>query len=95
MASHALRTIMLKVNGKEVVIDPRTLTGKERQRMKLTLAALDYTADDDDALYATIWVVMTRTDPTLTFDAVLDAVTIGDIESAVDWQGEALDSPEA
>jgi hypothetical protein len=85
--------IQLKVNGEVVVIDPRTLTGRERQKMKRAIAAIDYEPDDADALYITIWIVMSRTDPNLTLDEVLDAVTIGDLERAETASGD--DSPEA
>ena len=74
--------VKVTVNGEEVVIDPMTFTGRERQRMRSVLAKLDYEADGGDVMFASIWVVLARTDPTVTFDDVLDSVTMADIAGA-------------
>jgi hypothetical protein len=76
--------LALMVNDEQVTIDQRTLTMKERQVMKAALAKLDYEPDDMDALTATIWVVMRRTDPALTFDEVCEAITLESLADATE-----------
>ena len=80
------------VNGVPVTIDQRTLTMSERQAVKRELAKLDYEADDLDALCATIWVVMRRTDTALTFTDVCDSLTLESLTEAT--EGDPT-SPEA
>lgn len=74
--------VTLNVNGEPVTIDQRTLTMSERQAVKRELAKLDYEADDLDALCATIWVVMRRTDAALTFVDVCDSLTLESLSDA-------------
>lgn len=74
--------VTLNVNGSPVTIDQRTLTMSERQAIKREIAKLDYEPDDLDALCATIWVVMRRTDPALTFADVCDSLTLEDLSEA-------------
>lgn len=74
--------VTLNVNGSPVTIDQRTLTMSERQAVKRELAKLDYEADDLDALCATIWVVMRRTDAALTFTEVCDSLTLESLSEA-------------
>ncbi len=83
------------VNGEDVFIDPATLTGTERQLMKRALAGLGYEPDGTDALYASIWVVMRRTDPALTFENVCDAVTFSVLADATKVDQSEDDSPQA
>jgi len=92
-SSEAVRVL---VNGEAVVVDPSTLTGRERQLMKRALAtSIEGEPDALDGLYAGLWVTMRRTDETLTFDEVLDAVTIGDLNAAEKVASGDDDSPEA
>lgn len=88
-------TFKVNVGGEEVIVDPNTFTGKERQLMKRELATLGYEADGEDRTYASIWLTMRRVNPLLTFDDVLEKVTALDyLESATVDAGED-DSPEA
>jgi IMP cyclohydrolase len=89
--SAATPVVVLNVNGQPVTVDQRTLTMSERQAVKSVLAKLDYESDDLDALCATIWVVMRRTDPALTFAEVCDAITL---ESLSEATSEDDSSPE-
>ncbi len=82
------------VLGRDVVIDPDTLTMGERSQMKRVLAQLGYEPDDTDVLVGTIWVVMRRADPELTFEEVCDAITIADMDKMDAQVGGALDDPE-
>lgn len=83
------------VNGEDVFVDPGTLTGTERQLMKRALAGLGYEPDGQDALYASIWVVMRRSDPALTFEDVCDAITFNDLGAARTVDVSEDDSPQA
>lgn len=82
--SAASPVVTLLVNGDPVTIDQRTLTMSERQAVKREMAKLDYDADDLDALCATIWVVMRRTDPALTFVDVCDSLTLESLSEATE-----------
>lgn len=82
--SAASPVVTLLVNGDPVTIDQRTLTMSERQAVKREMAKLDYAADDLDALCATIWVVMRRTDPALTFVDVCDSLTLESLSEATE-----------
>jgi hypothetical protein len=84
--------VTINVNGVPVLIDQRTLTMRERQQVKSELHKLDYPADQMDMLMGAIWVVMRRTDPTLTFAEVCESITVGDLED-VEAVGSD-DSPE-
>lgn len=79
--------------GREVIIDPSTLTMTERKKARRVLAEMDVEPDELDMTVATVWVVMTRDEPDLTFDEVCDNMTAGILESAE--VGEDDDSPEA
>ena len=74
--------VTLNVNGSPVTIDQRTLTMSERQAVKREIAKLDYESDDLDVLCATIWVVMRRDDPALTFVDVCDSLTLESLSEA-------------
>jgi hypothetical protein len=93
--SEALPVVKVMVNGEPVVVNAATFTGRERQLMKKELAGLGYEADGEDAMYAAIWVVMRRNDPTLSMGDVLDSVTSGDFADAETVGEDADDSPEA
>lgn len=82
--SAASPVVTLLVNGDPVTIDQRTLTMSERQAVKREMAKLEYDADDLDALCATIWVVMRRTDPALTFVDVCDSLTLESLSEATE-----------
>lgn len=81
IASAATELLVIRVAGNEVVIDASTLTMRERQTMKAALGKLDE-PDDLDATVASIWIVMRRDDPTLTFEEVCDSITLADIGAA-------------
>lgn len=87
--------LAVNVNGVRVVIDQATITHAERRQVRAALAKMfagtGVEPDGTDALIGSIWVVMRRTDPDLTLDAVSEAITFADIE-----QAEAVvdDSPE-
>lgn len=90
-----VQPMKVAIDGQELIVDVRTLTGRDRRLMKAELAKLDYPADDEDFLYAAIWVVLRRSRPDVTFDEVLDAVTLGDLMDAEVGDVEGDDSPEA
>lgn len=98
-ATPDLQAIRLRVNGAEVIVDPMTLTGRERQQVRAALAKvkaeLGVEADENDGMIAAIWVVLRRTDPSLTFEEVLDSVTMRDLMSAERVASDEDDSPEA
>jgi len=87
----------VRVNGDDVIVDPMTLTGLERRLMKgvLSVAKLGYTPDEEDGIMAMIWLVLRRTDPTLEFDEVCNAVTLGDLAGIEKVDPSEDDSPEA
>lgn len=93
-ATPEMQAIRIRVNGEEVIVDPMTLTGRERQLIRGALAKLDVEADANDGMFAAIWVVLRRTDSELTFDEVLDSVTMGDLMSASPVDASEDDSPE-
>jgi len=76
-----LPVAVIRVAGQEVTIDQRTMTMRERQAMRAALATVAE-PDDLDALCATIWVVMRRDDPSLTFESVCDSITLADLADA-------------
>lgn len=76
-----LPVAVIRVAGQEVVIDQRTMTMRERQAMRSALATVG-DPDDLDALCATIWIVMRRDDPALTFEAVCESITLADLADA-------------
>lgn len=82
--SAASPIVTLMVNGEPVTVDQRTLTMSERQAVKRELAKLDYEFDELDALCATIWVVMRRTDAALTFSDVCDLITLETLSDATE-----------
>jgi hypothetical protein len=94
MSTSPSPSISIRVNGVEVVIDPMTLTLREQQQVKGALAKLDYPADENDMLAATIWVIMRRQDTSLTFDDVCGAITLADIAAAAPTTSDPSD-PEA
>jgi hypothetical protein len=92
----ASSVVTIVVNGETVIVDPNTLTMRERQQIKSALAKLDYPADDMDALVATIWAVMRRSDPRLTFDDVCGSITTADLNAIeTSSTNKDDDSPEA
>lgn len=86
--------IAIEVNGERVVIDSRAMTMRERSVLRAELAKLPVEADNMDWTVGAVWIAMRRTDPDLTFDEVLDSVTVGDIADRELVDAEA-DSPEA
>lgn len=86
----AAPVVAIRVAGRDVVIDQRTLTIRERQAMRGAMASLD-DPDDLDALTATIWVVLRRDEPSLTFEDVCDSLTIGDLADAAEAQPDESD----
>lgn len=86
--------VKVTVNGEDIVLDAATLTGTERQMMKRSMANLGYPADEEDAFYTLIWVVMRRSDSSLTFANVCDAVTLTDVGTAVPVDASEDDSPQ-
>lgn len=85
----------ITVDGVEVYVDASTFTGRERSIMKRALAGLGYAPDGEDAMFASLWIVMRRTQPDLTFDEVLDTVTMADMATAEIVAADEDDSPEA
>ena len=77
--SDSLPLLTITVNGEPVTIDQRTLTMGERSAMRSALAKLDYEPDELDITVATIWVVLRRDDPTLTYSACADSITLADL----------------
>jgi hypothetical protein len=73
----------VKVNGDELLVDSRTFTMKEHRlrRRELTRISVedDLVPDDADIMAASIWVVLRRSDPDLTFDDVLNSLSFGDM----------------
>jgi hypothetical protein len=69
----------IKVNGAVVNVDPKTLTMIERRKVRAALRAAGALDDDMEALCATIWVVMLRDDPSLEYDDVAGALSMGDL----------------
>lgn len=69
------------VNGDEVVVDHRTFTLAERRASRRAL--VDIAADDDllpdeaDVLASLVWVVLRRSDPTLSVGDVFEALDVG------------------
>lgn len=89
--------LKVTLNGVEVVIDPRTLTMRERQLIRSEIAKmvkeLGIESDDQDILCGTVWAVVRRTDPTISFGEVADQMTIGTLSDAEQIDG--ADDPEA
>jgi exonuclease I len=96
MKAKDLPVATIKVNGVPVTIDHRTLSIREKQRVGAALAKLKndspgYEPDGLDDLAATIWVVMARTDPSITFDDVCSSLTL---ENLVEIEEAEVNSPE-
>lgn len=94
-ASDAIPVVKIVIDGEPVIVDPATFTGRERQLMKIELTKLGYSPDEEDMLYAAIWIVMRRTEPATKFADVLDSVTLGDLADAEKVGSDEDDSPEA
>ena len=72
--------LQINVNGVLQTIDPNSLTLRERQICKVELTKLGYEPDELDIISATIWVIMRRSDPDLTFEDVCEGITIQDLQ---------------
>ena len=92
--SETMPVVRVMVNGEPVVVNSATFTGRERQLMKKELAGIGYEPDGEDAMFAAIWVVMRRNDPSLKFEDVLDSITSGDFADAEQVTEADDDSPE-
>ena len=90
----AERLLAIEVNGERVTIDARVMTMRERVLLRAELAKLPVEADEMDWTVGAVWIAMRRNDETLTFDDVLDSVTLGDVLDREAVEPE-VDSPEA
>ena len=90
----AERLMAIEVNGEKITVDVRSMSMRERSVLRAALAQLPVEPDEVDWTVGAVWIAMRRNDPTLTFDDVLDAVTVGDVLDREPVEAEA-DSPEA
>jgi hypothetical protein len=76
----------VRVDGVEVEVDHRTFTLAERRASRAAVLQLsdgnDLAPDEADALGALVWVVLRRSTPELTFEEVLESLTLGDLADA-------------
>ena len=86
--------LAIEVNGERVVIDNSTMTIRERQTLRAALAQLPVEADQMDWTAGAVWIALRRQNPDLTFDEVLDSVTIGDVLDVERVEADPTD-PEA
>jgi hypothetical protein len=88
-----MSVIQVMVDGETVVVDPRSMTGRERAQARSALIRWgrdnEVEPDETDATYAAIWIMLRRARPDVTIDEVFDAVTQGDLEDAAE-----VDRPE-
>lgn len=84
--------IAVEINGERLVIDNRAMTIRERQLVRHELAAIT-NPDRMDWIAGAVWIARRRTDPTVTYDDVCEALTIGDIDDVELVEPES-DSPE-
>lgn len=82
------------IEGVAIDIDGRTITMKENERAKAALRIAGYEPDFENRAASRAWVVACRTFPELTFDEMMDAMTIGDLQEVM-TEKDADDSPEA
>ena len=91
----------VNVNGDTVEVDQRTFTLAERRASRVALLAQsnddDLAPDETDAIAALVWIVLRRSDETLTLDEVCASLTVGDLANAetVKGDGNQDDDPEA
>lgn len=89
------------VNGDTVEVDQRTFTLAERRASRVALLAQsnddDLAPDETDAIAALVWVVLRRSDESLTLEDVCASLTVGDLANAetVKGDGNQDDDPEA
>jgi len=88
------RLLTITVNGEVLTIDPTAMSLRERQHMRAELAKLEVDADWMDQIAGQVWVAMRRTEPTITFEEVLDALDVNDVAN-LEWVDPEADSPEA
>jgi hypothetical protein len=93
-AKAASAALKITLDGKPMVIDPNVLTIRENYQRRKVLEDAGLPLDDTMlSAAATVWVTLRRDDADVTFDWVLDTMTVGD------WRGadpvEDPDSPEA
>lgn len=98
MPKVTLPIVTVTFDGRSVVVDPRTLTIKERSTVKGELAKLarehGIEPDDTDTLAVTVWAVLRRDEPDLTFDEFSEQFTFGDLLD-VETDDEDPNHPEA
>lgn len=93
--SKAAGVLRFSIDGKTFDVDSRSLTIRENYTKKKMLAESEYPDDDTSfGAAATAWVIARRTSPDLDFEAVLDALTVGDIIDSLKDVEEDLENPE-
>jgi hypothetical protein len=90
--SKTSKLVAVEVNGERLVIDSKAMTIRERQQARAELALLP-DSDSTDAMAASIWIAMRRTNPALTFAEVCDSLTVADLDDAEFLEDDT--SPEA
>jgi hypothetical protein len=90
----AEKLLAIDVNGQQVVIDHRAMSMRERQMLRAELAKLPVDPDEMDWTAGAVWIALRRDDADLTFEAVCESITVGDMAARTLVDPEA-DSPEA
>ena len=84
--------LRVRVDGVEHLIDPEAFTIREAHERRKSLEDAGLPSSDPMLLAAsTVFVALRRTDETVTLDAVLDSMTVGDYRSMEPVKEEGSD----
>lgn len=87
--------LRVSVDGNTFDLDPRTLTIRENWKARQLLEASEFPADAAHfSTAAAATVIINRTHPDVTFDDVIDALTLGDIIDSSKLVEGDVDNPE-